>query len=96
LFPSLVAPEALATRFRRFFMRLSKHAATRLKSRGINFPEERLQDGFRIAKEKAARNCLVVYGSVGAIISVPNQSVLTFVELGLGASVVNIDCVVFV
>lgn len=64
-------------------LRFSKHAAVRLKDRGIELSAdqmERLSGGIRKAQMKGIRDSLVIVDELAFIVNVPNQTVVTAIS----------------
>lgn len=60
---------------------VSKHAAERMKN--INFDAadmNKINDAINKAKDKGAKNCLIVYKDAALVTSVENRTVITAVE----------------
>ncbi|WP_232697037.1 TIGR02530 family flagellar biosynthesis protein [Brevibacillus daliensis] len=79
----------------------SQHALQRLQESNITLmPDEitRLENGVQKARQKGARETLVLMDQVAYVVSVPNQKVITAVEQGRMKDSVftNIDSAVFV
>lgn len=58
----------------------SKHAATRLQSRGVQFSPEQLQkisDGIDRAEQKGSKETLVLSDDAAMVVSVKNRTVIT-------------------
>lgn len=65
-------------------IRLSRHAAERLKARKIGLEVEnlsRLQSALDLAASKGARESLVIIGDTAMVVSVLNRTVITAVDL---------------
>lgn len=82
-------------------LKLSGHAQTRLKSRGIELGEpewDRVKSGVDRAAQKGSRESLVMLDEVALIVSVKNRTVITAVSQDqLKENVfTNIDSAVFV
>ena len=61
-------------------IRFSKHAAGRLRDRGIELSDtqmERLSDGVKMAQRKGIKDSLVIVDELAFIVNVPNQTVVT-------------------
>lgn len=76
---------------------LSKHAAERLKD--MNFSEndmKNIEKGFKLAKDKGAKNSVMVYKDVAIIASIENKTIITAVDKNRAESNVftNVDSVV--
>lgn len=76
---------------------LSKHAAERLKE--MNFSEDdmkNIEKGFELAKDKGAKNSVMVYKDVAIIASIENKTIITAVDKSRAESNVftNVDSVV--
>lgn len=76
---------------------LSKHAAERL--RGLNFSEKdmkNIEEGFKLAEDKGARNSVMVYKDVALIASIENKTIITAVDKQRAETNVftNVDSVV--
>lgn len=64
-------------------LRFSKHAAVRLKDRGIELSDdqmERLSDGVKKAQRKGIRDSLVLVDELAFIVNIPNQTVVTAMD----------------
>ncbi|MCM1105660.1 MAG: flagellar protein [Blautia sp.] len=64
-------------------LRFSKHAASRLESRGINLSIEqsaRLESGVERAQAKGINESLVLVDSLAFIVNVPNRTVVTAMD----------------
>lgn len=64
-------------------LRFSRHAASRLESRGINLSTEqsaRLESGVEQAKAKGINESLVLVDSLAFIVNVPNRTVVTAMD----------------
>ena len=64
-------------------LRFSKHAQARLASREIPLSErehERLAEATSEAEKRGAREALLLMGTVGFIVSVPNRTVITALD----------------
>lgn len=64
-------------------LRFSKHAASRLESRGIALSTEqsaRLENGVEQARAKGINDSLVVVDSMAFIVNVPNRTVVTAMD----------------
>ncbi|GFP77090.1 TIGR02530 family flagellar biosynthesis protein [Clostridium fungisolvens] len=77
--------------------KISNHASERLKD--INFSKAdymKIQRGFDLAKEKGAKNTVMVYKDVALIASVENNTIITAVEKNRAQENVftNVDSVV--
>lgn len=75
---------------------LSAHASERLRSRGVTVTEQTMRELSRAADtlaQKNAKESLVVMGSVGYVLSVPNRTVVTAIRLDTGepSVITNID-----
>lgn len=60
---------------------ISKHAALRLNE--INFTEDdmkQIEKGFEIAKDKKAKNTVMLYKNVALIASIENKTLITAIE----------------
>lgn len=82
-------------------LKVSGHARSRLKSRGIDLAENdwnRVKDGIDRAAEKGSRESLVMLDEVALVVSVKNRTVITAVaKEQLKENVfTNIDSAVFV
>jgi len=78
----------------------SKHAQNRIISRGIDLAEEDLEllgDGVDKAREKGARDTLIMVNSVAYVVSIENKTVITAIDGGSIRDNVftNIDSAVF-
>lgn len=76
---------------------LSKHAEERLKE--MNFSEDdmkNIEKGFELAKDKGAKNSVMVYKDVAIIASIENKTIITAVDKSRAQSNVftNVDSVV--
>lgn len=76
---------------------LSKHAAERLKE--MNFSEndmKNIENGFKLAEDKGAKNSVMVYKDVAIIASIENKTIITAVDKSRAQSNVftNVDSVV--
>jgi flagellar operon protein len=63
-------------------IKVSSHAQTRLKSRGIDFAEaewQRVRDGIEMAAAKGSRESLLMIDDVALIVSIKNRTVITAV-----------------
>lgn len=81
-------------------IKFSSHAQSRLVSRDITLEQtdlERLQNSVQIAESKGARESLVILDEKAFIVSIPNRTVITVVNLDqLEQNVVtDIDSAVF-
>ena len=75
---------------------ISAHASERLRSRGVHVSEQTMRDLSRAADtlaQKNAKESLVVVGTVGYVLSVPNRTVVTAMRLDEGepSVITNID-----
>lgn len=75
---------------------LSAHASERLRSRGIVVTEQTMRDLSHAADtlaQKNAKESLVVVGTVGFVLSVPNRTVVTAMRLDTAepSVITNID-----
>lgn len=64
-------------------LRLSAHAETRIRSRGIPFTaadRAALEEGARAAQARGARRCLFLMGARSFLVSVPNRTVVTALD----------------
>lgn len=64
-------------------LKFSRHAASRLESRGINLSTEqsaRLENGVEQAKAKGINESLVLVDSLAFIVNVPNRTVVTAMD----------------
>lgn len=64
-------------------LKFSRHAASRLESRGINLSTEqsaRLESGVEQAKAKGINESLVLVDSLAFIVNVPNRTVVTAMD----------------
>jgi len=64
-------------------VRFSKHAAVRLKERGIDLSQDqmdRLAGGIRKAQLKGIKDSLVMVDELAFIVNVPNQTVVTAMD----------------
>lgn len=64
-------------------IRFSKHAESRMESRGIRFGAEeisRLQSAVDLANGKGARDSLVLLGETALVVSVKNNTVVTVMD----------------
>jgi flagellar operon protein len=64
-------------------IRFSKHAASRMESRGIRFNTEeitRLQTAVDLANARGARDSLVLLGGTALVVSVKNSTVVTVMD----------------
>jgi len=64
-------------------LKFSAHAQTRLKSRNINLTNDmmsRLDRAVSGAKEKGARDTLVLLSNLAFIVNIPNKTVVTAME----------------
>ncbi len=82
-------------------LKFSQHARQRLESRNIYLGQEelgRLQDGVGKAREKGARDSLILMDNLALVVSVKNNTVITAVdEQNLKENVfTNIDSAVIV
>lgn len=80
-------------------IRFSKHAVSRMESRGIRFDADeisRLQSAVEMANAKGARDSLVLLGETALVVSVKNNTVVTVMDKeGLRGNVfTNIDSAV--
>ncbi|MCY6483687.1 flagellar biosynthesis protein [Clostridium aestuarii] len=78
---------------------ISKHAAQRLKERNIRFNEvdmKSINEGINKAKEKGAKEALILYKNAALVTSIKNRTVITAVdsEESKGNVFTNIDSVV--
>lgn len=78
---------------------ISNHAAQRLKSRNINLDEndmKNINEGIDKAKEKGAKESLIIYKDMVLITSVKNRTIITAMnkESDKGNVFTNIDSVV--
>ena len=76
---------------------LSKHAAERLNA--MNFSEsdmKKIENGFKLAEDKGAKNSVMVYKDVAIIASIENKTIITAVDKSRAQSNVftNVDSVV--
>lgn len=76
---------------------ISKHAEQRLKE--VNFSESDMQvieKGFKIAKDKGAKNSVMLYKDVAIITSIENNTVITAVDKNRAKEKIftNVDSVV--
>lgn len=77
--------------------KVSKHAEERLKE--LNFSEsdmQNIQEGFKLAEDKGAKNSLLLYKDVALITSIENKTIITAVDKNRAQENVftNIDSVV--
>lgn len=77
--------------------KVSKHAEERLKD--LNFSEsdmQNIQQGFKLAENKGAKNSLLLYKDVALITSIENKTIITAVDKNRAQDNVftNIDSVV--
>lgn len=77
--------------------KVSKHAEERLKD--LNFSEsdmQNIQEGFKLAEDKGAKNSLLLYKDVALITSIENKTIITAVDKNRAQENVftNIDSVV--
>ena len=78
---------------------LSNHAAQRLKDRNINFDKadmNRINEGLNKAKEKGAKDSLILYKDVVMVANIKNKTIITAVDKESSKDNVftNIDSVV--
>lgn len=60
---------------------VSKHAAERMENINFNAADmDKINDAINKAKEKGAKNCLIVYKDAALVTSVENRTVITAVE----------------
>jgi flagellar operon protein len=65
--------------------KLSNHAATRIRSREINWSpelEQRVKHGIDSAEAKGSREALILAGDVAIIANVPSRTVITAMDSG--------------
>ena len=81
-------------------LEFSNHALRRLDSRSVDIEEngklERLNNGVRIAAEKGSNDTLILIDSTAFIVNVPNNKVITTMEMAelKGNVFTNIDSTV--
>ncbi len=81
-------------------LKFSNHARKRLESRNIEFSNEemsRLNTAYETAKQKGAKDSLIVLDETALIINIPNKTVVTALPMDKGSENIftNIDSVVF-
>jgi len=77
----------------------SNHATERLRDRNIKFNEadmKKINEGINIAKEKGAKESLILYKNIALVTSIPNRTVITAMDKNIDKDMVitNIDSVV--
>ncbi|KYH35073.1 hypothetical protein CLTEP_08930 [Clostridium tepidiprofundi DSM 19306] len=79
--------------------KISNHAKQRLEQRNINLTKEdmnKINEGINKAKNKGAKECLILYKNLALITSIKNRTIITAVDKNSSKENVftNIDSVV--